>query len=87
MNVLIAGMPRTASTAIFNIVRFIFEEKEMEYYSCLKYDKSKEKENNVLKIHQYSPKFEKWFDIIILPIRDIRDVVCSYNNHRGIIVV
>ena len=58
MNVLIAVMPRTASTAIFNIVRFIFEEKEMEYYSCLKYDKSKEKENNVLKIHQYSPKFE-----------------------------
>lgn len=85
MNVLIAGMPRSASTALFNIVRFIYEQKGVNYRSCWFEDHNKEdeKEYNVMKIHFFDEKIKDWADYIITPRRDIRDVISSYYNVRS----
>lgn len=84
MNVLIAGMPRSASTALFNVVRYIFEYNNIEYCSgFVGYVNDKDyKDFNVFKAHEYDEKYHGISDYIILPQRDIRDVIASYNKYR-----
>ena len=80
MNVLIAGMGRSGSTAIFNLVKTLLEGKYGEIYSVFEddYRETECKEVNLIKTH-FNDHGE-WADIIITTRRDIRDVISAFKQ-------
>ncbi len=86
VNILVAGMPRSAGTYIFNVIRFIFENNNLPFYSCLSeyYDKDRNEENHIIKIHEYKDEFRLLADKIIITQRDIRDVISSFIKYKPV---
>ena len=84
MNILISTVPRSGSTLLFNICRLIFN----QYYGEDKvyatwwqfYKKEKEKDHNIVKLHDKDDNLIKWSDKIITTVRDLRYMVASYSD-------
>lgn len=83
MNVLVCGMGRAGSTAVFNIVKILLSEKYGDIYACHEsnYDKKNQKKVNLLKTH--NKDYDGWADIIITTRRDIRDVMASFKQFHS----
>jgi len=84
MNILIAGMGRSGSTVLYNIIRELLLMNEKNVYCALdgKYSHDKEQPFNLVKTH-YDIKFKDWSDIIITTKRDIRDVISSFKQYNS----
>ena len=93
--ILIAGMPQSGSTAIFNLVTTILKLNNYKYLSflhghktfrrtaSLKFLKSLKTSKIILcKEHHFDKNLMKWADIIIIVKRDIRESVLS-RRKRG----
>lgn len=82
MNLLVATIPRTGSTLLFNICRLLFEQaygKNNVYSAWFQsHELHLEKENNIIKIHAIPSHMQKWSNKIITSVRDIRCVIASY---------
>lgn len=90
MNILIAGVPRSGSTRLYNIVRLLLMQKYLpeDLYSVWHdhYDLQKERKNNIVKLHYFDQKWCDWADVIFTTKRDLRYVAASsleYHRHRG----
>lgn len=80
MNILVAGMGRSGSTAIFNLIKTLLEQKYDEVYAVFEddYKESDRKEVNIIKTHFND--HSEWADFIITTRRDIRDVISSFKQ-------
>lgn len=80
MNILIAGMGRSGSTVIFNIVKELLYSKYDDIYFSHEFDFNEKlcKDINLLKTH--SKDYGNWPDIIITTRRDLRDVLSSFKQ-------
>ncbi len=78
MNIISAGLHRSGSTWLFNVLRLIFLETNQEIYSCfMPFDQAQFKSNNIVKIHKYHPSALNFADFIFLTKRDLRDIAAS----------
>jgi len=79
MLIVSAGMPRSASTWLFNVLRLIFEDRGMGFesgwfYNFREIDLSK---NLLIKIHDYNEFLAKRASFIFYSYRDVRDAILS----------
>lgn len=84
MNILIATMQRSGSTALYCMIKKLIEKNGAKCYACFapNFRKEKTKEYNLVKIHEPSIKFRDWADIIITTYRDPVEAMCSWNFYR-----
>lgn len=82
MNILIAGMKRSASTKLYNMVRLACEQAGVTY-ACF-YDNYDEKQERlfdvdfqVVKIHKWNEQWRDWADLILTTYRPIQDAIVS----------
>lgn len=75
MNILVAGMHKSGSTALFNIIRFCFEDVYSSW--CGYYNEKNEAKTHLLKTHAYSKELRDWADIIFTTKRDMKDSISS----------
>jgi hypothetical protein len=77
--ILSAGMHRSGSTWLFNVLRTIFLSRRKKVYSCFanKYDGGKKENIHIIKIHTFSQKFYDLSDYVFITKRDIRDIAAS----------
>jgi hypothetical protein len=90
MNILVAGIPRSGSTRLYNIIRLILLQKfSFESLHCGwhdKFDLQKAGVHNIIKLHYFDQKWCDWADVIFTTKRDLRDVAASsleFHKHRG----
>lgn len=80
MNILIAGIPRSGSLRLFNIVRLgleqLFPKNEINYGYEDKHS-LEAKRFNILKVHSCSDKWVDWADVVFTTKRDLRDILAS----------
>jgi hypothetical protein len=83
MNILIAGLGRSGSTVLFNIVKELLLYKYDDIYAVHErsYKKFHEKEINILKEH--GSKHKEWADIILTTRRDMRDILSSFKQFHS----
>lgn len=80
MLIISAGMHRSGSTWLFNVLINICYNKKVEVYSCFhnKYDPTNSSKVHIIKIHKFLPHFLEYnSDAIILTRRDLRDIAAS----------
>ena len=79
MNILVVGMHKSGSTALFNIIRFCFIGRGDSIYSTWygNYNEKNRKKINLVKIHNFDESLKDWADIIFNPKRGIRDSMSS----------
>jgi hypothetical protein len=81
MRIICAGMVRSGSTILFNIVRLLYEHKcgASNVYGCWikQYDKNDPRHVHIVKIHKYNEKLIDNDTLVITSRRDIRDVAAS----------
>ena len=77
--ILIATMPRSGSTWLFNCVREIHKIQNVDYYSdwIEDYDPSNQSAVHIIKAHSPEHRISSSADLIITTQRDIRDVCAS----------
>lgn len=84
MNVLISTSPRSGSTLLFNMCRLLFEQvygKEKTYATWVQFfNEKKQKDYNILKLHDRENKYVKWANKILTSVRDIRYIIASYSE-------
>jgi hypothetical protein len=77
-------VPRSGSTLLFNICRLIFNQyygKDKVYATwCQFHQKEKEKDHNIIKLHEKDENLIKWSDKIITTVRDLRYILASYSD-------
>jgi hypothetical protein len=76
---LIATIPRSGSTWLYNCVRQIYTKFELDFYSCWveDYDPSHPSKNHIIKVHDPEYLLSTQADIILSTRRDIRDICKS----------
>lgn len=80
MNVLCAGIHRSGSTWIYNVVRYLYLNQNYNIYCSFaneSYDPENPAEVHVIKIHRYAMKWDEIADCIITSRRDLRDIAAS----------
>jgi len=81
MNILVAGIPRSGSTRLYNIIRLILLQKfSFESLHCGwhdKFDLQKAGVHNIIKLHYFDQKWCDWADVIFTTKRDLRDILAS----------
>jgi len=79
MKVLVAGMQKSGSTALFNIIRLCFIESGSVPHSSWYhfYEPKNISVHHVVKVHALEEDFREWADIIFTAKRDIRDSMSS----------
>lgn len=81
MNILIAGIPRSGSLRLFNMVRVgleqLFPKSEINFGYEEKFVDDPDKHFNILKVHNYSDEKKDWADVIFTTKRDLRDILAS----------
>jgi hypothetical protein len=83
VTIVVAGMRHSGSTAIFNLIRFLFEQYNIDFESG--YSEYKEYENmsirsdkvRIIKTHELRDDVQLAADFIITARRDLRDTVAS----------
>jgi hypothetical protein len=77
--ILIASMPRSGSTWVFNCVREIYKSQKLKFYSCWieDYEPSNSSPIHIVKVHNPEHRLSSQADIIISTRRDIRNVCVS----------
>ncbi len=77
--ILIASMPRSGSTWLFNCVREIYKELGVEFYSCWveDYDPGRGEAIHIVKLHNPELRFSSRADLILSSRRDVREVAAS----------
>lgn len=77
--ILIASMPRSGSTWLFNCSRMILERAGQYFYSCWEadYDSNNSAKIHLVKVHDPIPELSEKADIVISTRRDIRAVAAS----------
>jgi hypothetical protein len=76
--ILIAGMPRSGSTRLYNFIRLLCDKKGKTYSDIFEeWDKAKQEIYNVQKCHWYIEELHHWADIIITTKRSLLDVMAS----------
>lgn len=89
MNIILsAGMPRSGSTWMFNVIRLLMEEKidPNQFSSCWidDFDKTATPKNMLIKIHDYNQTWSQKASIVFYSYRDIRDAIVSFSRKFGI---
>lgn len=83
MRILVAGVWRSGTTAVFNLVRVICQEHG-KVYSCFADDYDKEKGSSfdyeIVKVHKFKEKWLEWPDIVFTTFREPQDVLRSMQN-------
>lgn len=81
MNILVAGIPRSGSLRIFNIVRLgleqLYSRNEINFGYENKFFDMPSKKHQLLKIHSCSDNWRDWADIVFTTKRDLRDILAS----------
>ena len=90
MKIVVAGMPQSGSTALFNIITSILKLQNKKYHSFLYGPKaynqvidqhvlSRLQTNDVIiiKEHHHDPFLKEWADLLLISKRDIRDSIAS----------
>ena len=79
MKIVCAGMHRSGSTWLFNVVRVIFMENKATIYSCFanKYDPENDAPFHIVKAHQFKQNIRDGANCIFTTCRDLRDVAAS----------
>ena len=77
---LIAGMKQSGSTAVYNIARQCHILSGNDVYSTnhRRFDETSRAEIQIVKLHDFSPRFSAWADVVITVKRDLRDALASY---------
>jgi hypothetical protein len=77
--ILIASMPRSGSTWVFNCVREIYKSQKLKFYSCWieDYEPSNSSPIHIVKVHNAEHRLSSQADIIISTKRDVRNVCVS----------
>lgn len=89
MIVLSAGMPRAASTWLFNAARLLLTsqpfitERNFSYGWVGDLPNIPARKNMLLKIHDYHPQLVAQSAIILYSYRDLRDTMASFERHFG----
>lgn len=80
--ILIATMPRSGSTWLFNCVRNIYNLKNIEFYSNWvdEYDPTKKERIHIVKIHHPEHRLSSQADCILSSRRDVRNVCVSLHR-------
>jgi mannose-1-phosphate guanylyltransferase len=75
----VAGMLQCGSTRLFNLLILLYENNNNTVHSCLNYEHDKDDEYDVIinKTHDADVSIRDKYDIILLPMRDIRDCAIS----------
>lgn len=84
--VLVPGMPRSASTWLYNAARLLVSQHVEQDFSCgwigdIK--KIPQRQHMVIKTHAYNPAMVEWSTFILYSYRDIRDAVASMARKFG----
>jgi hypothetical protein len=85
LKICIVGTKQSGSTRLYNLVRLLYN--NCNIYSCYEYQHDLDCEYDIIisKVHDCEISYLKKFDIVILPIRDIRDSAISsrmrFNEH------
>lgn len=79
MRIVCAGMHRSGSTWLFNVLRMMFLEKNVPIYSCFenKYDPKNNALFHIVKVHKFKESIQKDADFIFTTCRDLRDIAAS----------
>lgn len=79
MNIVVAGIPRSGSTRLYNIVRLGFlQQYSPDLVNSEWVTNFKPSDNqNILKIHQFSEKWLSWSDYVFTCKRDLRYIAAS----------
>jgi hypothetical protein len=87
MNIIVAGLFKAGSTALYNIVRIMLEEaygKETVYSSYVEYfSENGMREHNLIKQHPYSEELKNLADLVFTTRRDLKEVVASLRRREG----
>jgi hypothetical protein len=77
--VLVASMPRSGSTWLFNCVKELIAHSNKSLYSCWigDYDDKNSAEIHLVKVHDPTPELSEKADLILSTRRDIREVAAS----------
>ena len=75
MKILVAGMHKSGSTALFNIIRLCFKDVYSSW--CDYYNEKNESKIHLVKTHSYSKELMEWADIIFTTKRDMKDSTAS----------
>ncbi|MDO6617611.1 hypothetical protein [Shewanella sp. 6_MG-2023] len=77
--ILIATMPRSGSTWLFNCVREIHKIQKLDFYSCWidDYKPSNSADIHIVKVHNPEHRLSSQSDVIISSRRDIRNICAS----------
>ena len=76
MKILVAGMGRSGSTALFNIIRIILNKKNINYKS--NYTHRHESGNSLIKYHGYDEVLKNTSDYIFTTKRELKDCLGSH---------
>jgi hypothetical protein len=77
--ILIASMPRSGSTWLFNCAKEILARSDKSLYSCwvADYDENNPSDIHLVKVHDPVPELSEKADVILSTRRDIREVAAS----------
>jgi len=85
LNIILAGIPRSGSTRLFNIVRLgLLQHFPAEYLNCHWITTFQHKENchNLLKVHVFDQRWIDYADFVFTTKRDIRYIAASAYEHN-----
>jgi len=83
MIVVVAGMKRSGSTLLMNIIRLILEESYRVYPRESNYQPRNIDDVDLVKIHPYRPELAKAADYIFTSSRNIKEVHSSWERFYG----
>ncbi len=99
LKIVVAGMPQSGSTFIYNLLSDILDSYSINF-NCYLFGhknyrkvvnsdyliKRELKSNILIKEHHYEPFLKSWADIIILTKRDIRDSIASRRRRKKVLI-
>jgi hypothetical protein len=77
--VVCAGMPRSGSTWLYNVIRCLLKQAGKDVYGAWigNYNPSNPSKTHIVKIHDFSEELAKKGDLIFTSRRDLRDIATS----------
>lgn len=85
-NYVIAGMPRTGSTLLYNLIRLMLKYKYDNVNGMFYKKWNKDLNNiNVVKIHEFNKELHDNATLIFTSVRDLRDAMASFIRYKNMI--
>jgi len=87
MIIVSAGMHRSGSTWLYNVLRYIYILDQKEVHGCFikHYDYSRKEDIHVVKIHSFDKKLADSGNFVFLTRRDLRDIIASAIRRKLIV--